>query len=128
MEKTLIAKITEKATGRVWHVYRLADGRIAYVDDDNKVTFAEEVTSSSKKNEKHTVFYNTRIAIGCTCKARKFGKGKACKHMMAKTNVLSPKPAPAPAPVVEKKPAKKEDVVKGNLNGNRGFSLMKRAS
>jgi hypothetical protein len=144
MEKTLIAKITEKIdgkpVGRVWHVYRLADGRIAYVEDgSNKVTFAEEVQSSSKKAEKYTVYYavdtakdgNTTV-IGCTCKSRKYRKGKACKHMLAMIDVFNPKPAPAPvsSPVVEKpaKPAKKTEIVRGTLNGNKGFSLMKRAS
>ena len=147
MEKTLVAKITEKINGkpigRVWYVYRMEDGRIAYVEDkSSKVTFAEEVQSTSKKGGTYTVYYTVNTnkdgdttVIGCSCNARKYRKGKACKHMMTMQAVFNPKPAPAPAPspVVEKKkptkPAKKtEEPVRGTLNGQQGFSLRKRAS
>lgn len=108
----LVATITVKATGKKFYVYR--------------------VPSQSAAGVTYDVCVYRGLAVDCSCPSRKHSHGKACKHMrdfkapgqdqavtspVVKRDLL---PTPAAqtftAPLAER----------GALNGNRGFSLMRR--
>lgn len=133
--QTPVAKVTEKATGNVWFLYRVA--------------------SETDPKETYLVWVRNGVACHCSCKARHFNKGKACKHMMKFQNVVNDAPAtfqgkrqatttqkptankrdsqtlarqlaPTTAPTVAPKAPKYTARDLAPLNGNRPFSLMRR--
>lgn len=111
----LAGHMTDKATGKVYNLYHVQGSTSAYY-----------------------IYEHNGVACHCTCKSRKYGRGKACKHMKAFNAALaSLKQVEQVAPVSVVVPALVASVTpepiystalarsSAALNGSRAFSILR---
>lgn len=111
----LVATVTDKASGSKFYVYR--------------------IPSTSNPAETYQIGVHRGLAVHCTCPSRKHSH-KACKHMKAWNEAHAAEHQAVKSPIINRVPAPRQIPAeqtftaplaeRGTLNGNRGFSLMRR--